>query len=225
VIPWEIVDRARAPDGVELVLARRDREWVVRAGGRVLMSSRAHGSEEALATLALERAPRARSVLVGGLGLGFTLRAALDLLPADARVLVAELVPAVVAWNRGPVAELAGRPLDDPRVRVEGADVAEVAARSPGRFDAVLLDVDNGPSALAHAANDRLYGAAGLAGLRGALRSGGVLAVWSAGADPRFLARLGDAGFRAESRAVPGAPGARRDVVVLGVRVEAARRG
>jgi spermidine synthase len=208
VIPWEIVDRARAPDGVELVLARR-----------------AHGSEDALAILALERAPRTRSVLVGGLGLGFTLRAALDLLPADARVLVAELVPAVVAWNRGPVAELAGRPLDDPRVRVEGADVAEVAARSPGRFDALLLDVDNGPSALAHAANERLYGAAGLAALRGALRSGGVLAVWSAGADARFLARLGAAGFRTESRAVAGAPGARRDVVALGVRVEAARRG
>jgi spermidine synthase len=224
VIPWEIVDRARAPDGVELVLARRDREWVVRAGGRVLMSSRAHASEEALARLALARAPRPREVLVGGLGLGFTLRAALDLLPADARVVVAELVPAVVAWNRGPVAELAGRPLDDRRVRVEAADVAVVAARSAGRLDALLLDVDNGPSALAHAANDRLYGAAGLAALRDALRPGGVLAVWSAGADPRFVARLGRAGFRAEAHAVPGAPGARRDAVVVGVRAAEAPR-
>jgi spermidine synthase len=202
VIAWEIVDRARAPDGVELVLARRGREWVVRAGGRVLMSSRAHRSEEALATLALAGVPAARAVLVGGLGLGYTLRAALDLLPAGARVLVAELVPAVVAWNRGPV--------------------AAVVARAPRAFDAILLDVDNGPSVLAHAANDRLYGAAGLRAIRDALRPGGVLAVWSAGADAPFLARLGRAGFRAESHAVPGAPGARRDVVVVGARAAAA---
>jgi spermidine synthase len=221
VIAWEIVDRARAPDGVELVLARRGREWVVRAGGRVLMSSRAHRSEEALAALAIAHVPRARAVLVGGLGLGYTLRAALDLLPAGARVLVAELVPAVVAWNRGPVADLAARPIEDPRVQVEAADVAAVVARAARAFDAILLDVDNGPSALAHAANDRLYGAAGLRAIRDALRPGGVLAVWSAGADAPFLARLGRAGFRTESHAVPGAPGARRDVVVVGARAAA----
>src|SRR5512142_3490431 len=115
--PWETVDRAPAPDGAELVLARRGDEWVVRVAGRILMSSRVHGSEEALAAIGLRRLESRRTVLVGGLGMGFTLRAALDRLPVDARVVVVELVPGLVAWNRGPLAALAGRPLDDPRVR------------------------------------------------------------------------------------------------------------
>ncbi len=224
MIAWETIDRARAPDGVPLVLARRGDEWVVRAAGRVLMSSRAHGSEEALATLALARAVQPRRVLVGGLGLGFTLRAALDHLPADARVVVAELVPALVAWNRGPVAPLAEAPLEDPRVRVETADVADVVARARGGWDAILLDVDNGPAALAHASNDRLYGDAGLRALGDALRPSGVLAVWSAGPDARFAARLARAGLAAEERAVPvHRAGGGRDVIVLARRATVGR--
>jgi spermidine synthase len=207
VIPWERVARARAPDGVELVLARRGAEWVIRAGGRVLMSSRAHGSEDALAEVALEAVARPRAVLVGGLGLGFTLRAALDRLPATARVTVCELVPGVVAWNRGAAAHAAGRPLDDPRVRVLEADLADVLARSAASWDAVLVDVDNGPSALAHAANDRLYGEAGVRALRDALRPDGVAAIWSAGPDARFRARLARAGLHVESRPVAARAG------------------
>ena len=217
MIAWETIDRARAPDGVELVLARRGDEWVVRAAGRVLMSSRAHASEEALASLGLAAVAGAREVLVGGLGLGFTLRAVLDLLPATARVTVAELVPAVVAWNRGPLAALAGRPLEDPRVRVEEVDVGDVLARDREAWDAVLLDVDNGPSPLAHAANDRLYGLAGARALHAALRSGGAVAVWSAARDAAFLRRLTDAGLVPEEhspRARGAGRGARHVVVV-----------
>jgi spermidine synthase len=218
VKPWETVDRALAPGGTELVLARRGDEWVVRAGGRVLMTSRAHGSEEALATLALDRVARPRTVLLGGLGLGFTLRAALDRLPADARAIVAELVPALAAWNRGPVAALAGRPLDDPRVRLQLGDVQARIAEARGAFDAILLDVDNGPAALAHAANDALYGDRGVRACREALRPGGVLAVWSAGPDAAYRDRLERAGFEVEAASVPargaGAGGVRHVILL-----------
>jgi spermidine synthase len=218
VKPWETIDRALAPDGTELVLARRGDEWVVRAAGRVLMSSRVHGSEEALATLALARVVRPRTVLVGGLGLGFTLRAALDRLPPDARAVVAELSPALVAWNRGPVGDLAGRPLEDGRVRLQQADVRARIAEARGAFDAILLDVDNGPSALAHPANDALYGDRGVRACRDALRLGGVLAVWSAGPDAGYRARLERAGFSVDEVPVPargaGAGGVRHVVFV-----------
>jgi spermidine synthase len=218
VKPWQTVDRAQAPDGTELVLARRGDEWVVRADGRVLMSSRVHGSEEALATLALDRVARPRTVLVGGLGLGFTLRAALDRLPADARAIVVELVPALAAWNRGPLAALAGRPLDDPRVRLQLGDVRARIAEARGAFDAILLDVDNGPAAVANAANDALYGDRGVRACRDALRQGGVLAVWSAGPDAAYRARLERAGFEVEAASVPargaGAGGVRHVVLL-----------
>jgi spermidine synthase len=175
------------------------------ANGRSLMSSRMHGSEQALAAFAL-RSMRAvePQVLVGGLGMGFTLRATLDLLNADATVVVAELVPAVVAWNRGPLGPLAGHPLRDPRVHVETGDVAERLQSSPGRFDAVLLDVDNGPDAFTATANARLYGDQGLAAARDALTPGGVLAVWSAWEDRRFEQRLRYAGFVVEVERVRG---------------------
>jgi spermidine synthase len=175
------------------------------ANGRSLMSSRMHGSEQALAAFAF-RPMRAvePQVLVGGLGMGFTLRATLDLLNADATVVVAELVPAVVAWNRGPLGPLAGHPLRDPRVRVETGDVAETLQSSPGRFDAVLLDVDNGPDAFTATANARLYGDQGLAAARDALTPGGVLAVWSAWEDRRFEQRLRYAGFVVEVERVRG---------------------
>jgi spermidine synthase len=222
VKPWEVVDRAVAPDGTELVLARRGDEWVVRARGHVLMSSRAHGSEDALAALALERVERPRAVLVGGLGLGFTLRAALDRLPPEARAVVAELVPALAAWNRGPLAALAGRPLDDPRVRLQLGDVRARIAEARGVYDAILLDVDNGPAALAHAGNRGLYADAGVRACRDALRAGGVLAVWSAGPDEAFRARLERSGLEVEQASVPArgpGGGGTRHVVFL------ARRG
>jgi predicted O-methyltransferase YrrM len=193
--PWEIVERTAAPDGTELVLARRDGEWVVRIAGRTLMSSRMHGSEEALAALALARVAAPRTVLIGGLGLGYTVRAALDRLPPDGKVVLVELVPAVVAWNRGPLADLAGRPLEDPRVRIQQGDVGPRIAESEGAYDAILLDVDNGPSDPLLAGNAGLYGDRGLRACARALRQGGVLGIWSAGPEERFLPRLERAGL------------------------------
>jgi spermidine synthase len=195
VTPWETLGRARTPDGGELVLARRGEEVVIRVRGRDLMSSRMHGSEEALARRALAGVKGAPRVLVGGLGLGYTLRAALDALPAAAEVVVAEIIPSVVEWNRGPLAPLAGHPLDDPRVTVEVIDVGAVLRRPGPRWDAVLLDVDNGPVAFTRRGNQVLYSPAGLEAARRALRRGGVLAVWSAVPDDAFAGRLGRAGF------------------------------
>lgn len=218
--PWQTIATSTAPDGAELLLARRDDEWVVRAAGRVLMSSRQHGSEEALAKLALERAAKRRRVLVGGLGLGFTLRAVLDRVPVDASVEVVELIPALVQWNRAHCSKLAGRPLDDRRVHVVEGDVRARLARIRTPLDVILLDVDNGPAALAHPANDGLYGELGLALCHGALAEGGVVAVWSAQPDDRFLRRMGMAGF--EAAAVPaaarGEEGGPRHVVFVGVK-------
>jgi len=206
VKPWELLGQTSTPGGVELALTRRDREYVILAAGKSLMSSRMHGSEEALATLAC-RAVRARaepSVLVGGLGMGYTLRAALDLLPADATVVVSELVPAVVEWNRGPLGPLAGHPLQDRRVRVDVNDVAATLRASRDRFDAVLLDVDNGPAAFTAADNAGLYGDRGLAAARAALKLGGVLAVWSAWDNRRFEQRLRYGRFDVEVERVRG---------------------
>lgn len=218
--PWQTIATSKAPDGAELVLARRDEEWVVRADGRVLMSSRQHGSEEALAKVALEHAARRRRVLVGGLGLGFSLRAVLDRVPVDASVEVVELLPALVEWNRQHLSRLAGRPLDDRRVHVTVADVRHSIRRARVPYDVILLDVDNGPAALAHPANDGLYGEVGLATCLGALADGGVVAVWSAQPDDRFLKRLARAGFEAEavSTAARGEEGGPRHVVFLGVK-------
>jgi spermidine synthase len=226
VKPWENVDRARSPDGTELILARRGDEWVVREGGRVLMSSRMHGSEEALAALALKRIPHPRTVLIGGLGLGFTVRATLDRLGPDTRVIVAEMVPELVAWNRGPVADLAGRPLEDPRVRLQMGDVSGRIAEARSAYDAILLDVDNGPSALNHAANSVLYDNKGIRRCRDALRAGGVLAVWSAGGDARYVERLERAGFDVQVHVVPGRGGGQggvRHVVFVAARPPARR--
>jgi spermidine synthase len=192
VKPWELLGRARTPEGEEMALMRQDRELVILASGKPLMSSRNHGSEEALATLTcggLRSHPHPR-VLVGGLGMGFTLRATLDQLPEGADVVVAELMPAIVEWNHGPLGELAGHPLEDPRVRVDLRDVADVLQSSHARFDAVLLDVDNGPAAFTASRNAALYGDRGLATIRAALKPGGVLAVWSAWDDRKFEQRL-----------------------------------
>jgi spermidine synthase len=224
VKPWEIVDRTAAPDGAELALARRDDEWVVRVAGRTLMSSRVHGSEEALAAIALRGLKQRRAILVGGLGMGFTVRAALDRLPTDARVVVVELVPGLVAWNRGPLAPLAGRPLDDPRARLQQGDVLQRIAEAKGAYDAILLDVDNGPSALAHPGNAKLYADKGVRACAAALRAGGVLAVWSAGPDERYRERLERAGLEASEEIVPARAGAGvRHAVILGRKPAAGR--
>jgi spermidine synthase len=187
-------------------LTRQGTEYVIFAGGKPLMSSRMHGSEEALAAFgcAAARARDEPCVLVGGLGMGFTLRATLDVLPKDATVVVAELVPAVVEWNRGPLGPLATHPLKDTRVRIELGDVAATLRASTRRFDAVLLDVDNGPAAFTATHNTRLYDDGGLAAARAALKPGGVLAVWSAWEDRRFEQRLKHGGFTVQVERVRG---------------------
>lgn len=217
--PLELLGQTRAPDGTQMTLARRDRELLILAGGKPLMSSRMHGSEQALATLACGRLPAGGAcVLVGGLGMGFTLRATLDLLPDDATVVVAELVPAVVEWNRGPLGPLADHPLRDRRVEVDQRDVADTLRSSPGRFDAILLDVDNGPDAFTSSGNARLYSDAGLSAARTALRGSGVLAVWSAWEDRKFEQRLRYNGFTVEVERVRGRlkQGGPRHTIFLG---------
>ena len=196
----ELIDETLTPDRIDLKLTRRGNEYIILADGKTLMSSRMHGSEEALATVACRRLQSLEQpcVLVGGLGMGFTLRATLDFLPPGAIVEVAELVPAVVDWNRGPLGPLAGHPLKDRRVRVHVGDVAVTLGAGPGRFDAVLLDVDNGPAAFTSSDNAWLYGDKGLAAARAALKIGGVLAVWSAREDRKFEQRLRYGGFTVE---------------------------
>lgn len=219
--PWELLGRTATPAGDEMTLMRRDSEYVIFASGKPLMSSRMHGSEEALATRGCAHLTGREqpTVLVGGLGMGFTLRATLDHVPASARVVVGELVSGVVAWNEGPLGPLAGHPLEDPRVAVEVGDVAAVLRRSAGRFDAVLLDIDNGPDAFTTTGNQWLYGNAGVITLRDALTPGGVVAVWSAWEDRKFEQRLRWAGFtvevvRVRARLAAGGP---RHVIFLGV--------
>jgi spermidine synthase len=200
MVPWIQLDTAAVPGGGELRLMQRGAEFSIRIGTQELMNSRMHGSEEALAELACARiAGRARArVLIGGLGMGFTLRAALDRLGKDARVTVAELVPAVVAWNRGPLAALSAHSVADKRVSLRETDVAQVIRAERAAYDAILLDVDNGPGGLTSESNDRLYSSAGLGEARVALRPGGVLAVWSVASDRGFTRRLQQAGFAAE---------------------------
>jgi spermidine synthase len=197
VKPWEVLGETQAPDGTAIALTRRDREYVILANGKSLMSSLMHGSEEALAALACShlRAVDEPSVLIGGLGMGFTLRATLDLLAKGASVTVAELVPAVVEWNRGPLGPLAGHPLKDKRVRVVVGDVSGVLASSHRQFDAIMLDVDNGPAPFTADANAGLYDNRGLAAARSALKENGVLAIWSAWDNRKFVQRLRYAKF------------------------------
>ena len=201
MIPWELIDEARTPEGSHITLTRRGSEYMIFADGKDLMSSRMRGSEEELARIGCEKARSVENacVLVGGLGIGFTLRATLDVMPADATVVVAELMPAVVEWNRGPLAPLASHPLSDRRTRVELGDVSVTLRRGPGRFDAILLDVDNGPVAFTQASNAGLYDNAGLSMIREALKPGGVLAVWSAWDDRKFEHRMRYQGFAVET--------------------------
>ena len=173
-------------------------------GQNELMNSRLSGSEEALATLACRQidAVKAPHLLIGGLGMGFTLRAALAVLGPEARIVVAELVPAVIAWARGPMKDIFGGSLEDSRAAIREADVIKVIKSRAKAFDAILLDVDNGPEGLIRKANDALYDARGLQAVHRALRPGGVLAVWSSGPNPKFTKRLRDAGFAVNEVAV-----------------------
>ena len=209
---WEEIGRAAGPDGEELVLYRSGHDFALRVDGWELMSSRAHGSEESLARLACDeiRGSPGPRILVGGLGLGYTLRAALDALPSEASVTVAEVVPAVVAWNRADVGAVTGWPLRDPRVEVVVEDVGEVLRDCRNRFDAVLLDVDNGPQCLSRERNRSLYGADGLRAARRALRRGGVLAVWTPSPEEGLAARLEGAGFSVRCQPCPPRPGVER---------------
>ncbi len=201
-------------------LVRRSGEYIILANGKSLMSSRMHGSEEALATFACQRVRTLEepSVLIGGLGMGFTLRATLDLLPRDATVVVAELVAAVVEWNRGPLGPLAEHPLKDRRVRVEIDDVAITLRSRPDQFDAVLLDVDNGPTAFTASNNAGLYDDSGIAAARAALKMDGVLAVWSAHEDRKFEQRLRHGRFAVQVERVRGRlkKGGPRHTIFLG---------
>ncbi|MCC7383480.1 MAG: hypothetical protein IT384_16700 [Deltaproteobacteria bacterium] len=197
---WEVIDRAPTPEGGELVLYGRDDEHMIRVDGLELMSTRAHHSEEEFARLALEGVRPEARILIGGLGLGYTVRAARRALGAEAEIVVAELVGALVEWHRGPLSRLGA--LDDPRVRPVVADVADLIAGAFGQYEAILLDVDNGPVAITRAANAAMYGAGGLAAAHRALAPEGVLAVWSAGPDQAFLGRLVAAGFDARAHRV-----------------------
>ena len=201
MIAREHLGTAQVPGGEELRLFRHGRDFIIVLGRNELMSTRMRGSEEALATMALERlAAPVPHLLIGGYGMGFTLRAALAAHP-QARVTVAELVPEIVEWAKEPMAELTAGCLDDPRVSLKMADVADLITTTSG-YDAILLDVDNGPDGLVRSANDRLYSAAGLRAARAALRPDGVLAIWSAARDPAFTRRLSAAGFAVEEAEV-----------------------
>jgi spermidine synthase len=205
MVPRELIDIAKVPGGDELRLFRRGADHMIVLDRNELMNSRMSGSEEALATMAAERiasvtAPR---VLIGGYGMGFTLRAALAVLPVKAEIVVAELVPQIIDWARGPMESLTAGCLDDPRVFIDLGDVGDAIAKGRGQYDAILLDVDNGPDGLTRLGNDRLYSMRGLEQARAALRPGGVLAVWSAAPDPAFARRMRDAAFQVDEVRVP----------------------
>lgn len=198
MIPWKVLDTAKVPGGDEVLrLKRRGAEFVIMLGGNQLMGSRLSATEQALATLACDRLRAAKKprILIGGLGMGFTLRAALKVLGPKAQIVVAELVPAVVEWARGPMAEIFEGSLDDARVTIHETDVGELIRAGRAAYDAILLDVDNGPEGLSRAANDALYDEKGLRAAYAALRPGGILAVWSSAPHAAFTARLRDTKF------------------------------
>ena len=200
MIARELIDTAQVPGGEELRLFRHGSDFMIVLDRNELMSTRMSGSEEALATMSCERIAGATKphLLIGGYGMGFTLRAALKMLGKDAKLTVVELVPKIIEWARGPMAELAAGCLDDPRVQLVETDVALLIAGSRGEYDAILLDVDNGPDGLVRDENWQLYSRQGLIAARDALRPGGVLAIWSAGPDPAFANRLRKAGFEVD---------------------------
>jgi spermidine synthase len=201
MLPWTLLDTAKIPGETdEMRLLQRGDEYSIRVGRCELMNSRVHGSEDALASLVCTRIadrPRAR-VLIGGLGMGFTLMEVLQRVRSDSEVVISELVPEVVAWHRGPLRVVSGATLDDPRVTIEEQDVVRVIREDRKRFDAILLDVDNGPRALTTETNSWLYSPAGLRGIIASLRPRGILAIWSSGPDAAFVRRLQQTGFEVE---------------------------
>lgn len=201
----ELIGTAKVPGGEPLRLFRRGDDFMIVLERNELMSSRMSGSEEALALMTIERLANAGGsphLLIGGYGMGFTLRAAMGALGANARLTVAELVPEIIEWARGPMAELAAGCLDDPRVEIVYDDVVKVIQEARATYDAILLDVDNGPDGLVRPANGQLYSMRGLAAARAALRPGGVLAIWSAAPDVAFVRKLRDSGFAVKEVAV-----------------------
>ncbi len=200
MLPWIELDRAKVPGGMEFVLKQRGTEFTIFAGTIGLMNSRMSGSEEALARLAAERVGQRSKArwLIGGLGMGFTLRAALKIAPADTELVVVELVPGVIKWAKGALADIHGDSLSDPRVTLREGDVGGAMAGDAQKFDAILLDVDNGPEGLSRPANDRLYSHGGIAAAKAALRPGGVVAVWSVAPDAKFTKRLEQSGMTVE---------------------------
>lgn len=224
MLSWSLIDTAQIPGsgGGVLRLMQRGAEFSIMLGNNELMNSRLSGSEEALAILSCERI-RARDepqILIGGLGMGFTLRAVLANAGPKAHIVVAELVPEVVAWARGPMAALHGTSLSDQRVSIRQTDVGRLISAARASYDAILLDVDNGPEGLTREANDSLYSLAGLRSAREALRPEGVLAVWSSGPDRGFTERLARAGFRADELKVRanGRRGGARHVIWIATR-------
>lgn len=210
--PWIELGTAQIPnEGGELKLARREQEFSIRLSGirGELMNSRAYNSEQQLAVLGCEHIKQIEQakVVVGGMGMGFTLAAALATVPASATVIVADLIPEVVEWNRGPLGECAGNPLDDRRTQVHIGDVGELLVERHQIYDAVLLDVDNGPEGLTHSDNNWLYSIEGISEIYNSLHPEGVLAVWSASPDSLFTTRLKKAGFKVELRTVRERPG------------------
>jgi spermidine synthase len=225
VIPWSLLDKAQVPGGNgELRLMRRGTEFSIRFGHNELMNSRLSGSEAALATIACERIQSRNrpQILIGGLGMGFTLRAALAVLGPDARIVVAELMSAVLAWARGSMVEVFGTSLSDPRVSIRESDVGHLIRSGRSTFDAILLDVDNGPEGLTRKGNDALYNMAGLRAAFTALRPGGILAVWSSGPDLDFTRRLRKTGFDVDEVRVRanGSRGGARHIIWIATRAD-----
>ena len=214
---WTLLEQMTTPDGSTLSLAEHDGTYAIRVNGRELMSSRHSYSEEQLAVVACRplRSSKGARVLIGGLGLGFTLRAALATLGRDAQVLVAELLPEVVAWSRNPAYGLASAALADPRTQIEIADVARVIERSEARFDAIMLDADNQTTSMNTAGNARLYQPSGLAAVHRALADQGMAVYWSAGEEPAFVERFAKSGFHVEVLRVPRHPGAKASHFLL----------
>jgi hypothetical protein len=225
VIPWITLDTAQIPGGGgKLYLKQRGSEFSITLDRDELMNSRLSGSEEALATIACERLRdnKAPQILIGGLGMGFTLRAALAALGPKARITVAELVPAVLVWAHGPMAKIFGSCLTDSRVHIQETDVGHLIQSNASTFDAILLDVDNGPQGLTQKANDALYDLKGLSASRTALRPGGIVAVWSSGPNPKFIWRARKAGFNVDEVKVRanGSGGGARHVIWIAARVD-----
>jgi spermidine synthase len=227
MIPWKHLATAQVPNsGTELRLYQHGAEFSIRVDRYELMNSRSHSSEDEFSRLGCARLPSRGQprVLIGGLGLGYSLRGALNSLPADATVVVAELVPAVASWNREILGHLAGHPLRDPRVTLQEVDVARLLREPQGGYDLIMLDIDNGPQGTTRRANDWLYSRAGLLAARSALRASGVVGYWSEGPDQGFVRRLTQVGFSVEElslRASNGHRGARHTVWFASAEVEA----